>query len=109
MLWDIRFEWPSGARFTFNCYRHWSTLVIRDAGGGVHFINSKYGVTHGGCLYTIAYGIIIPASIRVLKAAHPLVMQLWYDDIIGDGGYFWNTLRHLESLKMRGPACGYFL
>jgi hypothetical protein len=28
MLWNVRHEeWPSGARFVFNCYRHWSTLV----------------------------------------------------------------------------------
>ena len=30
MLWAVRQEWPSGAQFTFNCYRHWSTLVVRD-------------------------------------------------------------------------------
>jgi hypothetical protein len=29
MLWTIRHEWPSGARFTFNCYKHYSILVIR--------------------------------------------------------------------------------
>ena len=22
MLWAVRHEWPSGAQFTFNCYRH---------------------------------------------------------------------------------------
>ena len=22
MLWVVRFEWPSGARFEFNCYHH---------------------------------------------------------------------------------------
>ena len=26
MLWIFWNEWPSGAQFTFNCYRHWSTL-----------------------------------------------------------------------------------
>ena len=25
MLWAIRNDWPSGAQFTFNCYRHWAT------------------------------------------------------------------------------------
>ena len=29
MLWAVRNEWPSGARFIFNCYRHWATLMIR--------------------------------------------------------------------------------
>jgi hypothetical protein len=22
MLWTVRHEWPSGARFTYNCYKH---------------------------------------------------------------------------------------
>jgi hypothetical protein len=26
MLWTIHHEWPSGARFTFNCYKHWMAL-----------------------------------------------------------------------------------
>ena len=30
ILWDIRHEWPSGAQFTFNCYRQWATLVVCD-------------------------------------------------------------------------------
>ena len=25
MLWVIRHEWPSGEKFTFNCYRQWAT------------------------------------------------------------------------------------
>eukprot|EP00978_Attheya_sp_CCMP212_P037806 scaffold181544_cov35-Attheya_sp.AAC.1 len=28
MLWTVRHIWPSGARFLFNVYRHWSTLII---------------------------------------------------------------------------------
>jgi hypothetical protein len=28
MCWTIRHPWPSGARYTFNCYRHWLTLAI---------------------------------------------------------------------------------
>jgi hypothetical protein len=47
MLWTIRHEWPSGARFVFNCYRHWATLVIPGKGGTVVGIFSKEGVTHG--------------------------------------------------------------
>ena len=28
MIWTVRHLWPSGARFFFNCYRHWSSLVL---------------------------------------------------------------------------------
>ena len=32
MLWSVWHEWPSGMQFTFNCYRHWATLVVQDTG-----------------------------------------------------------------------------
>ena len=48
MLWDVQHEWPRGAQFTFNCYRHWATLVVRDTGDGSgHFLHSKEGMTQG--------------------------------------------------------------
>ena len=34
ILWAVCHEWTSGAQFTFNCYRHWATLVVRDTGEG---------------------------------------------------------------------------
>ena len=49
MLWAVRHVWPSGAQFTFNCYRRWATLVARDSGDGSgHFLHIKEGVTQGG-------------------------------------------------------------
>ena len=27
MLWTVRHRWPAGARFAFNCYRHWAQLL----------------------------------------------------------------------------------
>jgi hypothetical protein len=47
MLWTVRHQWPSGARFTFNYYKHWGTLVIRNNNGTGAFIYSKEGVTQG--------------------------------------------------------------
>ena len=48
IIWAVRHEWPSGAQFTFNCYRHWATLVVRDIGDGSgHLLHSKEGVTQG--------------------------------------------------------------
>ena len=59
MLWNVQHEWPSGAQLTFNCYRHWATLVVRDTGDGSgHFLHSKEGVTEGDPLplLSMAYG-----------------------------------------------------
>ena len=44
-MWAVRHEWPSGARFEFNFYHHWATLVIRSDNGTGHFLYSKEGVT----------------------------------------------------------------
>ena len=45
MLWVVHHKWPSGARYAFNCYRHWDTLVIKAGNRTGHFLYSKEGVT----------------------------------------------------------------
>ena len=57
MLWDVLYMWLSGAKFTFNYYHHWDTMVVRDALGSDHFFHSKEGVTQGGPLDMVTYGI----------------------------------------------------
>ena len=48
MLWDVWHEWPSGAQFTFKCYHHWATLMVRDTeDGSGHFLQIKESVTQG--------------------------------------------------------------
>ena len=32
MLWNLRHRWPAGARFAFNCYKHWAQLLLRQPG-----------------------------------------------------------------------------
>ena len=87
MLWAVRHDWPVGAQFTFNCYRHWATLVVRDTeDGSGHFLHSKEGVTQGDPLAMIAYGIVVLPLIRDLRRAHPCVMQPWYADDAWEGG-----------------------
>ena len=29
MLWTVRHLWSAGARFAFNCYKHWAQLLLR--------------------------------------------------------------------------------
>jgi hypothetical protein len=68
MLWAVQHEWPSGARFVFNCYKHWAVLVLRGNDGRAVFIFSKEGVSQGDLLSMFAYGIGILPLIRQLKA-----------------------------------------
>ncbi len=88
MLWTVRHKWPSGARFTFNCYKHWTTLVVRTGNGLALFIFSKEGVTQGDPLTMVAYGIMLLPLIRSLKEEIPDVDQPWYANDAGAGGTF---------------------
>ena len=108
VLWAIRNEWPSGTRFTFNCCRHWYTLVVRDTEDwSGHFSHSKEGVTQGDPLSMITYGIGVLPLIRELWDAHPRISQPWYSDDAGAGGSFRNILVHFKDLQVRGPPWRY--
>ena len=109
MLWAVRHEWPSGAQFAFNCYRHWDTLVVWDTGGGSgHLLHSKEGVTQGGPLAMIAYDIGVLPLVRELWGAHPQVTQKWCADDAGAGGKFPNIMEHIRYLQAWGPSRGYY-
>ena len=51
-LWVARHEWPHGACFLFNCYRHYALLVIRSPDGHAFIFYSRIGYTsiHPRCL-----------------------------------------------------------
>ena len=109
MLWSVWHEWPSGAQFTFNCYHHWATLVVRDTrDGSGHFLHSKEGVTQGDPLAMIAYCIGVLPLIREIRNAHSQVTQPWYADDTGARGTFQQVLEHFRDLHARGPDRGYY-
>ena len=87
IIWAVQHKWTSGAQFPFNCYRHWSTLVVRDTEyGSGHLLHSKEGLTQGHPLSMIAYSIGVLPLIRELLEAHPCVTQPWYTDDAGRTG-----------------------
>ena len=109
MLWSVWHEWPSGAQFTFNFYRHWATLVVRDTGDrSGHVLHNKEGVTQGDPLAMIAYGIGVLPLIRELRSDHPRFTQPWYAYYTGAGGTFQKILEHFRNLQARGQARGYY-
>ena len=73
-------------QFTFNCYCHWSTLVVCDTDGSLHFLHIKEGVNQGDSLAIIDYVIVILPLIHEIHSAHPHAMQPWYVDDTGAGG-----------------------
>jgi hypothetical protein len=80
MLWVIQHEWPAGARFMFNNYKHWATLMIQSNHGSGILIYSKEGTTQGCLLAMVSYGIMMLPLICKLKSVYPDVEQLWYAD-----------------------------
>jgi hypothetical protein len=96
MLWTVWHEWPTCAQFTYNFYKHCTTLVIcnnNGSGSGV-FLFSKEGITQGDPLSMFAYGIGILLLIHRLKQEFPTVEQPWYADDAGAGGKF-DAIRYL--------------
>eukprot|EP00978_Attheya_sp_CCMP212_P001429 scaffold3002_cov64-Attheya_sp.AAC.2 len=108
MLWTVRHIWPSGARFLFNVYRHWSTLIIRGVDGKALGILSREGVTQGDPIAMVAYGLMMLPLIKQLKREHPDVSQPWYADDAGAGGKFTAIRKQFDRLQELGPARGYF-
>jgi hypothetical protein len=91
--------------FRFNCYKHWSILVIQGNNGTGVFLFSKEGVTQGDPISMVPYGIGILPLIRILKQVFPEAEQPWYADDAGAGGYFDPIRRQLQEI---GPNYGYF-
>ena len=68
MVWVTRHLWLSGARFLFNVYIHWGTLVMRGKKKKeTVFLFNKEGVPQGCPLAIAGYGLLILPLIRKLK------------------------------------------
>ena len=106
LLWDVPFEWTGDMWFTFNCYCHLATLVVRGVGGSGHFLHRKEGVTQGESLAIIKYGIGILPLICELQDAHTQVPQTWYKNYAGAGGTFSALKIHMQDLMVQGPPWG---
>ena len=59
MLWTVQHRWPGGARIAFNCYKHWTQLLLRQPGELPVTILSREGVTQGDPLSMVLYGITL--------------------------------------------------
>ena len=61
-------------------------------------MHSKDGVTQGGPVAMIAYGIGVLPLIRELRDAHPRVTQPWYNYDAGAGGTFQQVQAHFRDM-----------
>ena len=81
--------------------------MVRDLESACQFLHSKEGVTQGGTLAMILYGIGILPLISELCAWHPQVTQPWYAYYSGTGGTFDVLHEHMRDMLARGPLRGY--
>ena len=108
MLWTVRHLWPSGDCFVFNCYHHWSSIVLQNGNGTESIIHSREGATQGDPIAMIAYGIGIIPPIKMIKREIPDVTQPWYADDNGALGTFTRLETYFDLLTRRGPGHGYY-
>ena len=77
-------RWPAGARFAFNCYRHWAQLLLHEPGEPPVKILSREGVTQGDSLSIVLYGITLVPPEEDLRAADLGILSPFYAD---DGAF----------------------
>jgi hypothetical protein len=107
MLWNVQYRWPSGARFMFNLYKHWSTLVIRNNYGSREFLPSQQGVTQGDPIAMLGYALcMLPLTLQ-LKVEFPEVEKPWYAEYAVSDVEFARIRAMLERLLELGPGYGY--
>ena len=109
MLWTVRHVWPSGARFVFNCYKQWATLIVRDpASRTPRLLLSREGVRQGDPVSMVAFGLGLLPLIQQLKNELPEVIQPWYADDAAACGSFDSLERSFELLQTLGKPFGYY-
>jgi hypothetical protein len=108
MLWTARHRWANGARFSLNCYRHASMLILRRQGGSCEVLLSREGVTQGDPLSMVLYGLALTPLAEQLRLAVPTVVQPWYADDAAMEGPVRDIAKAMRLLQQQGPARGYY-
>ena len=108
MLWTVQHRWPAGARFAFNCYRHWAQLLLRQPGDLPVTILSRYEFTQSEPLSMVLYGITLVPLAEELRAADPGLLSPFYADNAAFNGSAQRSAQLLKLLMKRGPDQGYF-
>ena len=108
MFWTVRHLWPTGSRFSFNCYRHAAQLVVRRKDAPCSLLYSREGVTQGDPLSMILYGLALVPLAESLRKAEPTVIQPWYADDAAMAGPVSRIATLMRLLEELGPARGYF-
>ncbi|MGL5814518.1 MAG: reverse transcriptase domain-containing protein, partial [Aeromonas sp.] len=108
MLYVVRYLWPQGARYAFNCYKHWSPVLYLDpCNGTATTVLSATGVVQGCPASMILYSLTLVPLIKRLQLEFPKLLHLWYSDDGNAAGLFPDLKIFLTRLTTLGKPYGY--
>ena len=92
MLYVKRYLWPQGARYIYNCYKHWSLVHNHDSTVGTAFtLFSATGVVQGCPLSMYTYALTLVPLITHLQWEFPTLLQLWYANDSNAAAHLWSS------------------
>ena len=108
MMWNLQHRWPAGARFVFNCYRHWAQLLLCQPGEPPVTILSREGAKQGDPLSMVLYMITLVPLAKGLRATDPVLLSPFYADDTVFHSLARRIAQLLKLLMNRGPDRGCF-
>ena len=110
MLYVTRYLWPHGARYAYNCYKHWSVVLFHDPTSGIATkIFSATGVVQGCPLSMYLYSLTTVPLIQRLQREFSSLLHLWYADDGNIAGPFDQIQCFLSRLTNLGKPYGYYV
>ena len=107
MLWVVRHRCQAGARFAFNCFRHWSQLLFCKPSDAPVILLSREGFSQGDFISMVLYGITLVLLIEDLRDADPTLHSPFYADDTAFDGSARRSTAQLKILMDLGPDQGY--
>ena len=107
MQWTVQQRWLVEERFTFNYYRHWAQLLLRQPGEPPVTVLSREGVTQGDPLSMVLYGITLASLAEELRAADLGLLSPFYVDYAALDRSERRSAQLLKLLMKRGTDQGY--
>ena len=108
ILCTVRHRFPAGARFAFNCYRHWAQLLLHQPGELPVTILSREGFTQGEPLSMVLHMITLIHLAEELQSADLGLLSQFYANNAAFDGPEQRSAQLIKLLMRRGPERGYF-
>ena len=108
MLWMVQYRWPSGSRFMFNFYKHWTQLILRRPGSPPVTLLRQEGVTQGDPHSVVLHRITLVPLEEDLRAADPGLLDPLYADVVSFKGLARWSAQLLKLILWQGSDQGKF-